>query len=540
MVLLQFDLLIRGGTVVDGSGAAPVAADLAVHGTEIAAVGDLSAADAATVIDASGLTVAPGFIDCHSHSELTLLADPRAQSKIQQGITTELNGQCGLTPYPVREEHRAELAATMAFISAPVEWDWLSPADYMDRLDAARPPYSAATMVGHSALRAWAMGFEDRPPTAAELAAMCAALRECFDQGCLGLSFGMVYAPGYFAQPPEIEALCRVAAERDRLVSVHLRSEGAELIEAITEFCEMGLRAAEGLRLQIDHLKCAGERWWGKMDEALTTIERHRATGLDVAFDVYPYTAGSRHLGPSLPAWVHAEGATKMLAILADEAARERLRQELAAWEAGEPDAPEFDLSFDKTMVASVETEANQPLVGKTLQQIADERRLPALDAALDLLVAEDGFVNVVIFSMCEQDMQKALAHPLGCVATDGLAFAPDGPLSSGCPHPRSYGTYPRLLGKCVREEGVLGLEEAVRKITSLPASRLGLTDRGLIAPGKRADLVIFDPERIIDTATYAEPHQFPVGIERVIVAGQVAVHSTEQSAERHGGALRA
>jgi len=536
----HFDLLIRSGTVVDGSGALARAGDVGVDGDVIAAVGDLSSAQAANVLDAAGLTVMPGIIDCHAHSDLNLLADPRGASKVQQGVTSELNGQCGMSPFPVREADHEQLASIISFITAPVEWTWERPAEYLDRLESARPAYSAAAMVGHSALRAWAMGFDNRPPTADELEVMCDALRECLDAGCIGVSFGMAYALGSFAELPEVEALCSVAAERGRLVSIHLRDEGVELLDAISEFAEMARRAGDGLRVQIDHLKCSGRRAWGQMDEALALIESLRDGGLDLAFDSYPYLAGSRHLSGSLPEWVHAGGGAKMLERLAQPENRNRLRSELQAWQEGRAAHNPFELPFEEIVVTGVKTEANRGLVGKNLEEIAGERGQDPLDVSLDLLLEEDGHVNAVFFSMSEEDMNQALAHPLGCVCTDGLAYAPEGPVSSGSPHPRSYGTYPRLLGKYVRDEGLLSLEEAVRKATSWPAARIGAEDRGLIAPGKRADLVIFDAERIADTATYAEPHQFPTGIEWVIVAGQVAVHSREQADERHGEVLRA
>ncbi len=539
-MLAHFDLLIRGGTIVDGSGAPARSGDVGVEGDVITGVGDLSGAQAANVLDAAGLTVMPGIIDCHAHSDLNLLADPRGVSKLQQGVTTELNGQCGMSPFPVHQADRDQLSSIISFITAPVEWTWQTPAEYLDRLESARPAYSAAAMVGHSALRAWAMGFDNRVPTADELEVMCDALRECFDAGCIGVSFGMAYALGSFAGLAEVEALCHVAAERERLVSIHLRDEGVELLEAIREFTEMAGRAGDGLRVQIDHLKCSGERAWGQMDEALALIERQRDAGLDLAFDSYPYTAGSRHLSGSLPGWVHAGGGAKMLERIAQPETRQRLRADLKAWQERRTDYNPFELPFEQIVVTGVETEANQGLVGKNLERIASERGNDPLDVALDLLLEEEGHVNAVFFSMSEEDVKKALAHPLGCVCTDGLAYAPEGPVSSGSPHPRSYGTYPRLLGKYVREEGLLSLEEAVRKATSWPAVRIGAEDRGLIAPGKRADLVVFNAGRIIDTATYAEPHQFPAGIEWVIVAGQVAVHATRQAAERHGEVLRA
>lgn len=535
----QFDMLITGGTIVDGTGTPGMRADVGVRGDIIATLGDLSGASAATVIDADGLTVMPGVIDCHAHSDLNLLADPRGASKLLQGVTTELNGQCGLGVFPVHDEDREALATACSFIAAPVEWTWESAADYLRTLEQARPAYSCAAMIGHSAVRAWAMGFDQRPPTADELEVMREALREAFDAGCAGISFGLAYAPGSFAEDEELIALIEVARERDRLVSVHLRNEGGEVLEAIGEFAELFQRAGDGGRLQIDHLKCSGQRWWGRMADSLALIEKLRAGGLDIAFDCYPYIAGSRHLSGSLPDWVHAGGAEQMLARIALPETRDRLRAELDDWREGRVLHNPFELPFDKMVVTGVGSEANRSLIGMSTQEIADARGCDPVDAFLDLLVEERGHVNAVLFSMSEEDMNLALTHPLGCVATDGLAFAPDGPLAVGAPHPRCYGTFPRLLGHYVRERGLLSLEEAVRKITSWPAARLGVTDRGTIAEGKRADLVVFDANTIIDIATYDDPHRYPEGIEAVIVGGQVAAQGGVQSSDRHGGVLR-
>ncbi|HUS80477.1 MAG TPA: amidohydrolase family protein, partial [Armatimonadota bacterium] len=410
----SFDLIIAGGTVVDGSGAPGVRADVGVRGELIAAVGDLAAAEARQPIDATGRTVIPGIVDCHAHSDLNLLADPRGASKIMQGVTTELNGQCGLGIFPVHPQDREALANAVSFIAAPVQWDWVSAGDYLARLEDARPAYSCAAMVGHSAVRAWALGFEQRPPSAGELETMCDALRECFDAGCVGVSFGLAYAPGSFAGEEEIVALLRVAAEHERLVSVHVRNEGGELLEAIGEFAAMCRQAGEGLRLQIDHLKCSGERWWGRMDQALALIEELRAGGLDIAYDSYPYTAGSRHLSGSLPDWVHAGGAAQMLERIAQPETRERLGGELEEWREGQRVHNPFELPFDRMTVTGVASEDNQPLVGMSIQQIAQARGDDPADVFLDLLIEERGHVNAVLFSMSEEDMNQALAHPLG------------------------------------------------------------------------------------------------------------------------------
>ncbi len=529
----DFSLIISQGTIVDGGGGRPFVGDVGIAEGAIAGVGDFERATADEVIEARGLIVAPGIIDCHAHSDLTLLADPRGQSMIQQGVTTQLNGQCGLGVFPVRPEDQEGLATTVSFIAAPVEWTWESAEEYLATLDRVRPAYWSGMMVGHGSLRAYVMGFDSREPTDDELRAMCDTLRACLDAGCFGLSLGFEYAPGFFAQEREVVALLQVIAERQALVSVHTRSQREEFTDAIAEMAEMCLAAEEAagapgsIRLQIDHLKRSGQRCWGTMDELLGLMENLREGGLDIAFDVYPYIAGSKHLSGSLPAWVHEGGSAAMLERIAQPETRRRLRAELAEFERGERDSNPFE-------------EGDRDIVGRTVQEVADERGADPADLYLDLLIEAGGHVSAVFFSMHEDDMREALAHPLGAIATDGLAFAPSGPAHLGNPHPRSYGTYPRLFGRYVRDERVLGLEEAVRKCTSWPAERMGLTDRGRIRRGMRADLVIFDPKRITDTATWAEPHQFPRGIEFVLVGGHIAVEAGRQNPERYGGALLA
>jgi len=539
----DFDLILTDAIIIDGSGRPGYKADLAVSDGVIVATGNFERATADEMIDCNGLSVIPGIVDCHAHSDLTLLADPRGQSKIQMGVTTELNGQCGLGVFPVRPEDREELRSAVSFIDAPVEWTWESADDYLNVLDRARPAYSAGVMVGHGSLRSYVMGFEGRAASDEELAAMQDALRASLDAGCFGLSFGFEYAPGFFADDREVLALLEVVARREKLVSVHTRSQREEFTDAVREMAALCVQAQDNsdgtLRLQIDHLKRSGQRSWGTMAELLGLIEDLHEGGLDIAYDIYPYIAGSKHLAGSLPRWVHDGGSAMMLERIAQPETRERLRRELAEYEAGERDSNPFELDFDRILITDVGSEANASAVGRRLDEVAAERGEEPADAYLNLLIEEDARVNAVFFSMSEEDMREGLVHPLGAVATDGLAYAPSGPAHIGNPHPRSYGTYPRLLGHYVRDEGLMPIEEAVRKCTSWPAERMGLSDRGRIARGLRADLVIFDQRRIIERATWDKPHQFPRGIEFVIVGGKIAVEQERQSSERYGGALR-
>lgn len=538
---MTFDLILRNGTIIDGSGADGFRGDVAVTNTKIAAIGDLSDAEARETIDCTGQVICPGFIDLHAHSDLTLLTNPRAESKVRMGVTSECNGQCGMGLFPVRAEDLAALRATCSFIDAPTEVCWTTAHEYLTALEAAKPSINVAAMLGQSALRAWAMGFDSRPATEAEIVDMCAAARDGFAEGAIGISLGLAYALGSFASNEEIVALCGEAAAHGKHVSVHTRNEGVWQLEGLKEMIDIARQVTDRgpLRLQIDHLKCSGQSSWGNMPAVLKKIERARDEGLDIAFDVYPYTAGSRHLSGSLPPWMHAGGNEALVERLRNPECRRRLRDDFEASQEGRATENPFELAFSDILVTEVATEENRSAIGKRLDEVADEREQDPLEAALDLIAEENGRVSVCLFSMSEEDMKLALAHPLGCVATDGLAYAPYGELARSKPHPRSYGTFPRLLGRYVREEKLLSLPEAIRKCTSLPASRLAITDRGLLKEGFAADITVFDPEAIIDRADYGDPHQYPVGISLVMVNGLITVQGEDHTGAAAGIILK-
>ena len=537
---MAFDLLLLNGNILDGSGGPARRVDVGLQDGHVAAVGDLAAAEAATRLDCAGLAVCPGFIDLHSHSDLTLLANPRAESKVRMGVTSECNGQCGMGVFPIRADDSGQLRAVCSFIEAPVEFCWSSTAEYLAALQRARPAINVAPMLGQSALRAYAMGFENRPAAPDEIARMREAAREGFAQGAVGISLGLAYALGSFAAHDELVGLCREAAAHGRHVSVHLRNEGVRQLEALDEMIGIvrEVEDAGRLRLQIDHLKCCGQESWGRMPRVIEHIEQAHTAGVDIAFDVYPYIAGSRHLSGSLPPWMHDGGNEALVARLRDPDCRRRLREEFSPW----LDHPEvripFDWNFPDILITDVDSDENRWAVGLRLDEVAARRGQEPLDATLDLMAEENAYVSACFFSMNEDDMRLALAHPLGCVGTDGLAYAPYGPLSQARPHPRSYGTFPRVMGHYVREEKLLSLPEAVRKCTSLPASRLGLTDRGLLREDMWADVTVFDPQTIADTATYANPHQYPVGIAYVIVNGVLTVANGEHTGAGAGTIL--
>ncbi|NSW55113.1 MAG: D-aminoacylase [Armatimonadetes bacterium] len=536
-----FELIIRNGLLFDGTGAPARPADIGIRGDTIAAVGDLAGAESARTVNAAGLSVTPGFIDIHAHSDLTVQVNPAAESKVRQGVTLEVNGQCGYSPFPVNPGDRAELDALNPFVTAQPDWTWTTTADFLSALRATAPSINLGQLAGHSALRARVMGFANSAASPSQVAAICDEARAALDEGAIGISFGLAYALGSFAANDEIEAVCLVAAQAGAMVSVHIRNEGELLLESIGEMLDIARRVSETapLRLQFDHLKASGKRWWGRVADALELLESARSEGLDIAFDVYPYIAGSRHLSGSLPAWMHDGGNEALVKRLADPDCRKRLRAQHDAWLRGEIGHSPFELDFDRIVVTEVLTDGNAWTVGKNLAEVASERGQDAIDATLDLLMEERAQVSVVLFSMTEEDMTRALKHPLGCIGTDGLVFAPYGPLSRGKPHPRSYGTFPRAIGRYARDAGLMPVEEAIRKCTSWPASRLGLRDRGTIREGMKADLVLFDQDTLLDRATFEDPHQYPSGIAQVIVNGQTVIDTDRNLAPGSGEVVK-
>lgn len=539
---MGFDIVIENGTVYDGSGATGARADVGIAGQRIEAVGALSGADAARRLDAAGMAVCPGFIDIHSHSDLTLIYNYRAESKLRQGVTTECLGQCGLGVHPVREADKQGLRDACSFIcGAPVDWSWESTAEYIETLRAAGPSLNAAPMVSHGPVRARVMGFTDAPPTPEQLDQMCGVLQQSFDEGAVGLSFGLAYAPGAAATTEEVQALCRVAARNGKHVSVHIRNEGPRVIEALEEVIGVArelLAEDLRLRLQIDHLKTSGPRNWRFAEEALETVESAHAEGIDIAFDVYPYNVASRHLTGSFPVSMHAGGNEMLMRRLADREIRDAMRRQLADYEAGVSDHHPLEFEPELIQIVNLDTEKNRPLIGKFLSEIIEETGGDQIDTVLDLIIEENGHLDVALHSMDDANVERNLKHPLSMIGSDGFALAPYGALAAGRPHPRSYGTFPRFLGRYVREKGIMSLAEGIHKCTARSAARLNLSDRGLLREGYSADITIFNPETVIDRATFEQPHQYPHGVQWVIVNGVVSVEAGEHTGAGAGSIL--
>ena len=514
----MFDLKIEGATVIDGSGAAGGRADIGIRDDTIVAFGDLSRESASNRLYAAGKTVAPGFIDMHSHSDWRLWANRRAESKIRQGVTTEVVGNCGFSPAPASDEFLDDLRAFALYLPAGMDFRWRSVGEYLRAFDAHGTAVNVIQLVGHGSLRIAAMGFARRPPSATELTRMQRLLSDAMEDGAWGMSTGLIYAPGSYATTEEIVAVAAAAARHRGFYASHIRGEGATLLQAVAEAIEVGRQ--NDMPVQVSHIKAAGRPNWGKVAAALALIDNARAEGVDVMADVYPYTASSTTLRTLLPDWALEGGVDAMLARLNDAETRARIRQELAAPVTGQSLLDR--IGWDNVMISYCA--ARKDAEGKRLSEIGAARGVDPLDAAFELLRDEGGKAYMILFQLDEKDLRRALGHPHVMIGSDGSALAPYGELGAGKPHPRSYGTFPRVLGEYAREQRLLSLPEAIHKMTALPARRLGLRDRGVIRVGAKADLVVFDARRIADQATYEDPHRYPIGLDHVLVNGRFVV----------------
>ncbi len=525
----KYDLLIKNGLIYDGRGGPPFTADIAITGDIITAIGKIKSSRGITVVSAENLAVAPGFIDVHDHSDLSLIINPRAESVIHQGITTLLSGNCGSSPFPIAAEVFEE-ARESAKKVYDLDLTWKDMAGFFSRLEEKGIALNYSTLVGHGSVRGAAMGFNDRKPSPAELERMKNLVEEHIRGGAFGLSSGLEYTPGSFAQPEEIAELCRVVASYDGVYATHMRNEGDLLLESLDE--SIGAARLSGARLEIGHLKVAYPRNWSKIDAALARLEQAHSDGVDIFCDRYPYIAGSTGLSFYFPLWARQGTTEEFLHRLQDPSLDAKLRSSLVEQEKKLG-------SWDKVVISSVVSEKNRNLQGKNILEAAKGNGKEPYDFIRDILIEEKDLVGMIAFTMSEDNLRKILAHPLVGVGCDGSAVAPYGILGRDKPHPRNYGTFPRVLGKYVREERILPLEEMIKKITSIPAHRFGFEKRGSLQPGFFADLVIFDPDKIEDKATWVNPHQYPVGIEYVIVNGQIVVKHGEHTGRLAGQLLK-
>jgi len=521
----QFDLLIRGGILVDGTGGPEWPGDIAIRGDRIAAIGTIPETSAGEVIDASGLRVAPGFIDIHTHSDGAILRNPLAESRVYQGITTEVTGNCGGSeaPGPIQD---ARLGAARG-----TEADWRSIARYRTELEQQGISVNHALLVGQGTLRENRIGLENRPLTPEELRSVVRDLEAALEEGAFGLSTGLEYIPGRFTPPEEIHALGRVVSRYGGFYASHIRSEERGLLEAIDEAIEVGRRT--GVRVEISHLKAAGRVNWGKQQAALDLIESARRMGIAVLADAYPYEAYFTGLTIFLPTWALEGGWASLRSRLGDAEMRGRIRAEVD--ERVRQDPGDYDL----IQISRVKSASSRGFLGKRLSAIAEEMKNEPAEALLDLLIAEEGSVSFVGFGMSEANVDRVVRHPLVMIGSDGSSLTREVSADEGTPHPRSFGAFARVLSHFVRERDVLSLPEAVRKMTSMPADQVGLKDRGRIAVGMKADLALFSLDSVKDLATYASPREFPEGIRHVLVNGRSVLRSGRHTGQHPGRVLQ-
>jgi N-acyl-D-amino-acid deacylase len=528
-----YDLVIRNGKIVDGTGNPWYVGDVAIRGDRIVAVGRVPPAAAKREIDAKELVVAPGFIDMHSHSDYTLLEDGDAQSKIRQGVITEVLGEGqSVGPYVGKLTPRT---ATVG--GKTVHWTTLG--GYYDVLEHAGVSVNVASYVGLDNIWQGVMGNSFDRPTAAQLDEMKAEVDDAMKDGAFGLSSMLAMPPGSLAETDDIVALCKVVAKHHGIYSSHIRNEGTGVFDAVKEAIAIGERA--GVPVDIIHLKIADQKYWGRMNEVVALIEEARKRGVNVQANVYPYTRGSNDLASIIPPWAHEGGTAALLGRLKDAKQRERMKKEIREGLPGWYDHyTAVGGDWSRMLVAG-----KGAYEGLTMDRVIAARskdKDPApdpLDVLFDMLIEEGGSVPTVYEHHTEKDMNLALSQPWCSIGSDGSALAVEGPLRRGNPHPRSFGTFARVVGVYVRERGLLRLEDAVRKMTTMSATKLGLSDRGLLRPGTYADVVVFDPEHIIDRATYSEPFHYSEGVEYVVVNGKLVVDGGKHTGERPGRALR-
>lgn len=526
----MFDLVINDGLVVDGSGNPWWRADIGISDGKVAEIGRLNHTKTKQHISARNKVVCPGFIDMHTHSDLMLLRYPEAEVKIRQGVTLEVLGVDGLSVMPIKPEDRPVWRRRLrGLLGDPeIEWTWRTVNDYLTVLEQARPALNVVSMVGHGTIRIMAMGFDNRSPTNEEMNRMKCLVAESMEEGAFGLSSALNVAPGQYADEEELAALASVSAQYGGFYMTHIRSESDGLLESFEEAVRIGSTGSSPVH--ISHHKAAGSRNWRKVVKTLERIDRLRENGFDITCDQYPYLSGAFALDTLLPPWIHDGGLERCLRRLQDMQVRKQLIEEMNKINTQRENMTQWS-NWDHSFVTWVRSDKNQSHVGKSLQQIADTRGVDPYTAMFDLLVEEDLGVSAVVFFGLEDDLRLVLQHPATMIGSDGI-FASN-------PHPRLYGTFPRILGHYVREEKVLRLEDAVRKMTSLPAQRLGLLNRGLIREGGWADLTIFDPQNVLERSTYEDPICYPEGIETVIVNGVIALKDGVLTGLRAGQVLR-
>jgi N-acyl-D-amino-acid deacylase len=529
----SFDVIIRGGTVYDGTGRTPMRGDVGVKGDRIAALGNLSRATAPTVIDAKGLAVAPGFINMLSWSNESLIVDGRSQGEVRQGVTTQIMGE-GWSMGPLNDHLKKQMVAEQDDIKFDIEWTTL--AEYLSYLEKRGVSQNVASFVGATTVRQYVLGEGDVQPTPVQLQEMRELVRQAMEEGALGVGSSLIYAPAFYARTEELIELCKVAARYKGKYISHLRSEGNQWVEAVEELIRISREA--GLPAEFYHFKAAGQQNWDKVDRVVALVNTARRRGLKITADMYMYPAGSTGLNSSLPPWTMDGGYEALFKRLEDPATREKIAAEARTpsdkWEnlylaAGSP---------DRVLLVGFKSEKLKPLTGKTLAEVAKMRQKDPVETIMDLIVEDRSRVGTVYFLMSEENIKKELRQPWVSLGSDAASMAPEGVFLKSSTHPRAYGNFARLLAKYVRDEKVISLSEAVRRLTGLPATNLGLDRRGFLRTGMFADLVVFDPATIADRATFENPHKYSVGVKHVFVNGVHVLKDGEHTNAKPGRAL--
>ncbi len=530
----DYDLILRNGTVYDGTGSPPVAADVAVSGDTIAAVSPLPHARAREELDAKGLVVAPGFINMLSWANETLIEDGRSQSDIRQGVTLEVLGE-GRSMGPLNESMKREMVEQQGDIRYNVEWTTLG--EYLEFLERCGVSCNITSFVGAATLRIHEIGYADRPPTPEELTRMRSLVRQAMAEGAVGISSALIYSPAAYARTDELIALAEEAAAAGGLYASHIRNEADGLLEALDEFLTIARQA--GIRSEIYHLKASGRSNWSKLDTVIRAVDRARAEGLPITADMYTYAASSTGLDAVMPPWVQEGGHKAWVARLRDPNVRARVKQEMntpsRAWDNGWLSVG----SPDKILLVGFKNPSLKPLAGRTLAEIAAMRGTPPEDTAMDLVTEDDSEVGAVFFVMSEENVTKKIRCPWMSFCSDARSLATEGVFLKRNTHPRAYGSFARVLGKYVRDERALTMEEAIRRLAALPAANLGLQGRGRLAPGYFADIVAFDAATIRDNATYKEPHQYATGMVHVVVNGTPVLRDGDHTGATPGRFVR-
>src|SRR5438876_1510660 len=529
----DFDVIIKGGTVYDGTGAEPRRADLAIRSDRIAGVGDFRSAKAKTVIDAKGLAVSPGFINMLSWSTESLIEDGRSQSEIREGITTEIMGE-GESMGPLNDRTKARMLEQQRDIKFEIKWTSL--AEYLRYLEQRGVSCNVASFLGATTIREYAIGLEDKVPTPEQLEEMRQLVRRGMEEGALGIGTSLIYPPAFYAKTEELIELCKVAAKYQGKYISHMRSEGNKLLPALEELIRISREA--GIPAEVYHIKAAGRKNWAKEDELLGRIEAAQKEGLKITADMYTYTAGGTGLDACLPPWTEDGGYPALFKRLRDPATREKIKAQVQTpsdeWEnmylaAGGP---------EHILLSQFKSETLKPLTGKTLAEVAKMRGKDPIDTAMDLIAEDGSRIGTIYFMISEENIKKGLAKPWISFGSDEASQAPEGVFLKSNPHPRAYGNFARVLGKYVRDEKVLPMSDAIHRLSGLPATNLGLDHRGFLKQGMFADVVVFDPATIADRATFEKPHQYAVGVKHVFVNGVQVLKDGEHTGAKPGRAL--